>query len=72
MDDQHPFYRDIMVLEGMRNHPLDPSELPEHPARIRVRGMSSKLVLDGTVPYTMKHEFKRAGFLKKCQIGEII
>lgn len=55
--------RDIMVLEGMRNHPLDPSELPEYdPARIRVRGMSSKLVLDGTVPYTMKHEFKRAGF----------
>lgn len=55
--------RDIMVLEGMRNHPLDPSELPEYdPARIRVRGMSSKLVLDGTVPYTMKHEFKRANF----------
>ena len=55
--------RDIMVLEGMRNHPLDPSELPEYdPARIRVRGMSSKLVLDGTVPYTMKDKFKRASF----------
>ncbi|MFD1429583.1 UbiD family decarboxylase [Lacticaseibacillus mingshuiensis] len=55
--------RDIMVLEGMRNHPLDPSELPEYdPARIRVRGMSSKLVLDGTVPYTMKDTFKRASF----------
>ncbi|WP_155286346.1 UbiD family decarboxylase [Lacticaseibacillus zhaodongensis] len=55
--------RDIMVLEGMRNHPLDPSELPEYdPARIRVQGMSSKLVLDGTVPYTMKDRFKRASF----------
>lgn len=55
--------RDIMVLEGMRNHPLDPSELPEYdPARIRVQGMSSKLVLDGTVPFTMKDSFKRASF----------
>ena len=55
--------RDIMVLEGLRNHPLDPSELPEYdPARIRHRGMSSKLVLDGTVPYDMKDKFKRAPF----------
>lgn len=55
--------KDIMVLEGMRNHPLDPSELPEYdPARIRIRGMSSKLVLDGTVPFDMKDKFKRAPF----------
>jgi 4-hydroxy-3-polyprenylbenzoate decarboxylase len=55
--------RDIMVLEGMRNHPLDPSELPEYdPARIRIRGMSSKLVLDGTVPFDMKDKFERAPF----------
>lgn len=55
--------RDIMVLEGMRNHPLDPSELPEYdPARIRIRGMSSKLVLDGTFPYDMRDTFKRAQF----------
>lgn len=55
--------RDIMVLEGLRNHPLDPSELPEYdPARIRVRGMSSKLVLDGTFPYDMQKSFKRAQF----------
>lgn len=55
--------RDIMVLEGMRNHPLDPSELPEYdPARIRIKGMSSKLVLDGTVPFDMRDEFKRASF----------
>ena len=55
--------KDIMVLEGMRNHPLDPSERPEYdPARIRVRGMSSKLVLDGTVPFDMKDQFVRAPF----------
>jgi 4-hydroxy-3-polyprenylbenzoate decarboxylase len=55
--------KDIMVLEGLRNHPLDPSELPEYdPARIRVRGMSSKLVLDGTFPYDMKKSFTRAQF----------
>lgn len=55
--------RDIMVLEGMRNHPLDPSESPEYdPARIRIRGMSSKLVLDGTVPFDMKDKFERAPF----------
>lgn len=55
--------KDIMVLEGLRNHPLDPSERPEYdPARIRQRGMSSKLVLDGTFPYDMKEQFVRAPF----------
>ncbi|MFC3927157.1 UbiD family decarboxylase [Streptococcus caprae] len=56
-------HKDIMVLEGMRNHPLDPSETPEYsPEYIRVKGMSSKLVLDGTVPFDMKDKFKRAQF----------
>ena len=56
-------HKDIMTLEGMRNHPLDPSELPEYsPEYIRVKGMSSKLVLDGTVPFDMKSEFERAKF----------
>ncbi|MCC8189843.1 MAG: UbiD family decarboxylase [Planctomycetes bacterium] len=55
--------RDIMVLCGMRNHPLDPSELPQYdPGQIRVRGMSAKLVIDGTYPYTMKEHFVRARF----------
>jgi 4-hydroxy-3-polyprenylbenzoate decarboxylase len=56
-------HKDIMSLEGMRNHPLDPSERPEYsPEHIRVRGMSSKLVLDGTVPFDMKDQFERAKF----------
>ncbi|KRN99014.1 UbiD family decarboxylase [Companilactobacillus kimchiensis] len=55
--------KDIMVLPGMRNHPLDPSERPEYdPKSIRVRGMSSKTILDGTVPFDMKGTFERAQF----------
>ncbi|GEO69999.1 UbiD family decarboxylase [Levilactobacillus acidifarinae] len=55
--------QDIVVLPGMRNHPLDPSERPEYdPKSIRVRGMSSKLILDGTVPFDLKDQFERAQF----------
>ncbi|MFL2100168.1 UbiD family decarboxylase [Desemzia sp. FAM 24101] len=55
--------KDIMVLSGMRNHPLDPSELPQYnPSTIRFRGMSSKTILDGTVPFDMKEIFVRAQF----------
>lgn len=55
--------QDLMVLPGMRNHPLDPSERPEYdPKSIRFRGMSSKLVIDGTVPFDMKDQFERAQF----------
>jgi len=55
--------KDITVLSGMRNHPLDPSELPQYnPSTIRFRGMSSKTFLDGTVPFDMKEQFVRAQF----------
>ncbi|MFB9768652.1 UbiD family decarboxylase [Lactiplantibacillus modestisalitolerans] len=55
--------QDLMVLSGMRNHPLDPSERPQYdPKSIRFRGMSSKLVIDGTVPFDMKDQFERAQF----------
>lgn len=55
--------KDVIVLPGMRNHPLDPSELPEYnPGVIRVRGMSAKTILDGTYPYDMKEHFVRAQF----------
>ncbi len=57
--------QDVIVIPGMRNHPLDPSERPEYdPKSIRVRGMSSKTILDGTYPYDMKEVFKRAPFMK--------
>ncbi|MGM0240456.1 UbiD family decarboxylase [Enterococcus sp. AZ103] len=55
--------QDIIVLPGMRNHPLDPSERPEYdPKSIRVRGMSCKTILDGTVPFDLKDQFERAQF----------
>ncbi|MFD1124880.1 UbiD family decarboxylase [Lentilactobacillus raoultii] len=55
--------QDLIVLSGMRNHPLDPSERPEYdPKSIRFQGMSSKLVIDGTVPFDMKAQFERAKF----------
>lgn len=55
--------QDLVVLPGMRNHPLDPSERPEYdPKSIRTRGMSSKLIIDGTVPFDMKEQFERAQF----------
>ncbi|WP_434314741.1 UbiD family decarboxylase [Levilactobacillus brevis] len=55
--------QDLMILPGMRNHPLDPSERPEYDLKsIRTRGMSSKLVIDGTVPFDMREQFERAKF----------
>lgn len=55
--------QDIVVLPGMRNHPLDPSERPQYdPKSIRIRGMSSKLIIDGTVPFDMRDQFARARF----------
>lgn len=57
--------QDILVLPGMRNHPLDPSERPQYdPKSIRIRGMSSKLIIDGTVPFDMRDQFVRARFQK--------
>lgn len=57
--------QDFVCLPGMRNHPLDPSELPEYdPKSIRTRGMSSKTIIDGTVPFDMKDKFIRAKFKK--------
>lgn len=55
--------QDIIVLPGMRNHPLDPSERPQYdPKSIRFQGMSCKTIIDGTVPFDMKNQFKRASF----------
>jgi UbiD family decarboxylase len=55
--------KDVIVIPGMRNHPLDPSERPEYnPGVIRFKGMSAKTILDGTFPYDMKDHFVRAKF----------
>lgn len=55
--------QDIIVIPGMRNHPLDPSERPQYDLKsIRYTGMSCKTIIDGTVPFDMKDQFKRASF----------
>lgn len=55
--------QDFVCIPGMRNHPLDPSERPQYdPKSIRVKGMSSKTIIDGTVPFNMKDQFIRAKF----------
>lgn len=55
--------QDFVCIPGMRNHPLDPSERPQYdPKSIRVKGMSSKTIVDGTVPFDMKDQFIRAKF----------
>ncbi|GEQ50336.1 UbiD family decarboxylase [Tetragenococcus koreensis] len=55
--------KDVVVIPGMRNHPLDPSERPQYnPGTIRFKGMSAKTILDGTVPFDMKDQFQRAQF----------
>lgn len=55
--------QDFVCIPGMRNHPLDPSERPQYdPKSIRVKGMSSKTIMDGTVPFDMKDQFIRAKF----------
>lgn len=54
-----------MVLPGMRNHPLDPRERPQYdPKSSWVRGMRLKTEIDGTVPFDMREEAKRAAFKK--------
>ncbi|RMX27933.1 UbiD family decarboxylase [Limosilactobacillus reuteri] len=55
--------QDFICIPGMRNHPLDPSEQPQYdPKSIRVKGMSSKTIIDGTIPLDMKGQFVRSRF----------
>lgn len=55
---------DTVFIEGVRCHPLDPSQSPEYSAIIRDKGISCKTIYDCTVPYNQKERFKRAEFLE--------
>lgn len=56
--------KDVIVLPESRGHALDPSQNPKYdPASIRTIGMTSKTIIDGTVPFDMKEAFKRTQFL---------
>jgi 4-hydroxy-3-polyprenylbenzoate decarboxylase len=56
--------RDIIMIPGVRCHPLDPSAGPEYDPSILDRGISCKTIFDCTVPFHLKDRFKRAEFME--------
>ena len=55
--------RDIVMIPGVRCHPLDPSSNPAYSPSIRDIGISCKTIFDCTVPFDLKDHFQRAPFL---------
>ncbi len=55
---------DIIMIPGVRCHPLDPSSNPYYSPSIRDKGISCKMIFDCTVPFELKDHFKRAPFLE--------
>ncbi|MBQ9614232.1 MAG: UbiD family decarboxylase [Lachnospiraceae bacterium] len=55
--------RDIVMIPGVRCHPLDPSSNPAYSPSIRDIGISCKTIFDCTVPFDLKDHFHRAPFL---------
>ena len=55
--------RDIVMIPGVRCHPLDPSSNPAYSPSIRDIGISCKTIFDCTVPFDLKDHFNRAPFL---------
>ena len=56
--------RDIVTIPGVRCHPLDPSSNPDYSPSIGEIGVSTKVIYDCTVPFSMKDRFIRAPFLE--------
>lgn len=56
--------RDIIMIPGVRCHPLDPSSSPQFSKSIRDIGISCKAIFDCTVPYDLRERFVRAPFLE--------
>ena len=54
--------KDIIMIPGVRCHPLDPSQDPEFSNSISDRGISCKTIFDCTVPFHLKKDFQRAQF----------
>lgn len=55
---------DIIMIPGVRCHPLDPSNDPTCSSSIRDHGIACKTIFDCTVPYDQKHRFERANFME--------
>lgn len=56
--------RDIVMIPGVRCHPLDPSSNPDYSPSITEIGVSTKTIFDCTVPFNMKDRFIRAPFME--------
>ncbi len=54
---------DIIMIPGVRCHPLDPSNDPSCDPSIRDHGIACKTIFDCTVPFTQKARFERAKFM---------
>ncbi len=66
--------KDIIMIPGVRCHPLDPSNDPQYSPSIEDHGIACKTIYDGTVPFHLKDRFQRARFmdvdLKKWKVEE--
>lgn len=56
--------QDIVLLPGVRCHPLDPSASPDYSPSIRDKGCSCKAIFDCTVPFALKDRFQRSRFME--------
>lgn len=54
---------DIIMIPGVRCHPLDPSNDPSCDPSIRDHGIACKTIFDCTVPFAQKARFERAKFM---------
>ena len=55
---------DIVTIQGVRCHPLDPSNDPLYSSSIKDHGIACKTIFDCTVPFHLKDRFKRADFME--------
>jgi len=54
---------DIIMIPGVRCHPLDPSSDQTCSWSIRDHGIACKVIYDATIPYSEKARFQRASFM---------
>lgn len=55
---------DVIVIPGVRCHPLDPSQDPSCSPSIRTKGATAKTIYDCTAPFDQKKRFVRSRFLE--------
>ena len=53
---------DTLTIPGVRCHPLDPSQVPEYSPNISEKGITCKTIFDCTMPWHIRHRFKRSKF----------